>query len=70
MGNQGVRLNLVFGKEIKGENQRDKRKILGKREGTFALLDPEKLREKKPERKEKKGEEERAKPKPKQHHFD
>ena len=27
MGNQGVRLNLVFRKEIKGENRRDKRKV-------------------------------------------
>ena len=32
MGNQGMRLNLVFGKEIKGEGGKDKRKILGRRE--------------------------------------
>ena len=41
MENQGVRLNLVFGKEIKGEGGKYKRKVLGKREGTFwgGLLD-------------------------------
>ena len=39
MENQGVRLNLVFGKEIKGEGGKHKRKDLGKREGTFEGLE-------------------------------
>ena len=57
MENQGVRLNLIFGKEIKGEGGKDKRKVLGRREKEdFWTFDPEKLRERKPERKERKGE--------------
>ena len=42
MRNEGERLNLVFGKRIKGEGGKDKRKVLGKRErnGDFwGLLD-------------------------------
>ena len=43
MGNEGERLNLVFGERITGEGRKDKRKVLGKRErnfcgGTFGLL--------------------------------
>ena len=50
MENGGGRLNLVFGERIKGEGRKDKRKVLGKREEDFWTFDPEKLRERKPER--------------------
>ena len=53
-----------MGKKIKGEGGKDKRKVLGKREGgllgLLGTFDPEKLRERKPERKERKGEGEKA----------
>ena len=49
---------------IRGKSEEEKK-------GPFLeTFDPGKLRKKKPERKEKKGEEERVKPMPKQHHFD
>ena len=38
MRNGGLRLNLIFGKEMEGENLRDKREVLGeveKRRGPF-----------------------------------
>ena len=35
MENQRVRLNLVFGKEIKGENERYKREVKGREKGPF-----------------------------------
>ena len=71
MGNEGERLNLIFGERIKGECLGDKKRIFGKeKKRTFGLLDPEKLikenqREKK--RKEKKREQN---PKQKQYYFD
>ena len=53
MENKGGRLNLGFGKEIKGKNWRDKKKSFRKREGLFfGLKNPEETREeKKSERK-------------------
>ena len=42
-----------MGKEIKGENGRDKRKVLGREKGDFGTFDPGKLKERKLERKEK-----------------
>ena len=47
-------------KEIKGENGRNKRKVLGREKGDFGTFDPGKLRERKLERKERKGEGEEA----------
>ena len=35
MKNEGGRLNLVFGKRIKGESLKDKRKVLGRGKRTF-----------------------------------
>ena len=71
MENEGERLNLVFGERIKGDGGKDKRKFLGKREGTFEertfgllnifeILRKEKTREKR-ERKEEKEEQVLAK---------
>ena len=49
MGNGGLGLNLVFGKELKGEGWKDKGEVLRKREGVWIFS--ERRREKR--RKEK-----------------
>ena len=54
IGNEGGRLNMVFGKEIKGGSLRDKRRSFGRERWDFWTLNPEKLRENKPERKKRK----------------
>ena len=51
MGNGGVRLNLIFRKEINGGSLRDKRRSFGRHQGILDLLDPKRLEKKKPERK-------------------
>ena len=35
MGNEGRRLNLIFGKKIKGGSYRNKGEVLGREEGPF-----------------------------------
>ena len=48
MGSGGLGLGLDFRGEIKGEDQRDKKEVGGKREGDFWTLgNPEKKEEKK-----------------------
>ena len=65
-GKQRGKIKLGFwGKKIKGENMRDKRRIFGRERGLFDFFSSCRAEGGELERKEKKGEEERAKFKPK-----
>ena len=62
MENGGLGLELDFRGEIKGEDQRDKREVRGKRKGLFAFLEILE-KKKKPERKKERRRGEETKPK-------
>ena len=47
MGNVGLGLELDLRKEIKGEDQRDKREVGGKRKGLLTLRNPGEKEERK-----------------------
>ena len=72
MGNEGIRLNLVFGKEIKGENRRNKRKVLEERRGLFLAKENPRKRAGDEETREKRREKGKREQNPSQtqHHFD
>ena len=42
----GLRLNLVFGKEMEGESLRDKREVLGREKGEEEILERRETKEK------------------------